>query len=131
MPRQRRPAEDRRELEDRTLQSHHPHSERAGQGVRGADSGETMNDTILALQQFYFAQMLDELKAFQTADRLIELFQEGLLPIEDHAPLDEWRSARTLLTGAERRGAYARAFGVPGGEDAGAPNRDDLWLRLL
>jgi hypothetical protein len=38
-------------------------------------------DNIRALEPAYFAAMLEEMKVFQVADKLVELFQSGLLPI--------------------------------------------------
>jgi hypothetical protein len=92
-----------------------------------------MDDDIRGLQQLYFAAMLDEQKTFRTADRLLELFERGLLPIQNDEPIREWRSARARLSEAERRDAYQRVLGVPGGAVEGVPNRDfgDLWLRFV
>ena len=83
-----------------------------------------MPDNVRALEAAYFAQMLEELKAFDVADRLAELFESGMLPIGDRKGaqrlFEEWRSARANVPA-----------GSPGGEPA--PNRDfaDLWLRFL
>lgn len=92
-----------------------------------------MDDNTGALQQLYFAMMLEELNTFRTADRLLALFESGLLPIQQDERLGQWRAARTLLSEAERRSAYQRVLGVPGGDETGAPNRDfgDLWLRFV
>src|SRR5262249_55688655 len=38
-------------------------------------------DNIRAMQPIYFAAMLEELKVFQVVDKLVELFQNGVLPI--------------------------------------------------
>ena len=83
-----------------------------------------MTDNVHALEALYFAQMLEELKAFHVADRLAELFESGMLPIGDRKGAQrlfgEWRSAR----------ANAPA-GSSGSEPA--PNREfaDLWIRFL
>ena len=78
---------------------------------------------ILALQQVYFASMLEELSAFQAADRLLELFDRGLLPINAEPSFDAWRSARTAVSEAERRSLYARVLGTEG--------TYDLWTRFV
>ena len=98
---------------------------------------EPVQDNIHALQLLYFAAMLEDLRVFDVADRLLELFQSGLLPIEDHERAErmfgEWRDARARLSEKERRDVYARVLGVPGGEEPPAPNREfaGLWLRFL
>lgn len=80
-------------------------------------------DNIRALQQLYFAQQLEQEHAFDVADRLVDLFEAGLLPVDDGEGVrrlaDQWRAARGTET--------------PGGDGAPAPNRDfaDLWLRFL
>jgi hypothetical protein len=93
-------------------------------------------DNIHALQQLYFARMLEELNAFQVVDRLLELFERGLLPMDPQSAessFGEWRSARAAVSVAERHSLYARVFGAAGADDTAAPNRDfiDLWTRFL
>ena len=94
---------------------------------------EILPDNISALQQILVAHMLEELKVFEAADRLLELFQTGALPIADERPVREWAEVRGRVSAAERRSVYAHALGVPGGEPAGTPNRDfgDLWIRFV
>lgn len=94
---------------------------------------------IVGLQPIYFAAMFEEMKAFQVVDKLVELFQNGILPIGrgDGAAgnylYKYWKEAPNRISEAERRNFYARAFGIPGGDDAGMPNREfnDLWLRFI
>jgi hypothetical protein len=38
-------------------------------------------DNIRAVQAIYFARQLEDLRAFQVVDRLVQLFQQGLLPL--------------------------------------------------
>ena len=57
-------------------------------------------DNIEALQAVYLAQLLEELRLFDVADRLVERYAEGLLPVgrgEGAAVLDAYRR------GSERR----------------------------
>ena len=92
---------------------------------------------VRAMQPVYFAVMLEELKAFQVVDKLVELFQNGVLPIgrgeAGDALFKYWKETATRISEAERRNSYARMFGFPGGDDGGNPNRDfnELWLRFV
>jgi hypothetical protein len=102
----------------------------------GMSDSDIVTDNIHALQQLYFAWMLDELSAFQVVDQLVELFERGLLPVDPQSAessFGEWRSARAAVSEAERRSLYARVFGIGGAENTAAPNRDflDLWTRFL
>jgi hypothetical protein len=91
---------------------------------------------ISAMSAIYFSAMLDQLKAYDVADRLLALFLDGLLPIGPGARdvLDRyWRGATERISNAERRSVYGRALGIPGGDPGGTPNRDfnDLWVRFI
>ena len=92
---------------------------------------------IMGLQPVYFSAMFEEMKVFQVVDRLVELFQNGVLPIglgsAGNYLYKYWKEAPNRISEAERRNFYARAFGIPGGDDAGMPNREfsDLWLRFI
>jgi hypothetical protein len=92
---------------------------------------------IRAIQSIYAAAMLEELKLFQVADRLVELFQSGALPIaRGVAGQQLYRYAKTSrdrLTAADRRTLYARTLGIGGHQTGARPNRDfgDLWMRFL
>ena len=91
---------------------------------------------IRALGAIYFAAMLEQLKAFEVADRLLELYLDGHLPISrpgaGHALFTYWREGRERVSQAERQGLYAVAFGMPGGDAGTTPNRDfsALWIRF-
>jgi len=93
--------------------------------------------SIRAVQSIYAAAMLEELKLFQVADRLVELFQSGVLPIaRGVAGQQLYRYARTSrdrLTAADRRTLYARTLGIGGHQTGARWNRDfgDLWMRFL
>jgi hypothetical protein len=92
---------------------------------------------IRGLQPVYFAAMFEQMKVFQVVDKLVELFQNGILPINlgnaGNFLYKYWKDTPNRISEAERRNFYARAFGIPGGDDAGMPNREfnDLWLRFV
>jgi hypothetical protein len=94
-------------------------------------------DNLRAMQALYFAAMLEEMKVFQVVDKLVELFQYGMLPLGKGTAGDMlygyWKKSVNRLTEIERRNLYARAFGLPGGEAGGTPNRefDELFLRFV
>jgi hypothetical protein len=91
---------------------------------------------LRAMGPMIVAAMFEELKAFQVADKLVELFRAGMLPIQGSAGdklLAYWREGANRLSEAERRDLYAPTLGIPGGEPAGIGNRDfdALWLRFV
>ena len=91
-------------------------------------------ETIRALGALYYAARLEDLRMFDVVDRLVERFLDGLLPIGQHSEaIQEWLAIRTSPSHQERRNLYAQAFGLPGGDPGGLPNREfgDLWLRFL
>jgi predicted flap endonuclease-1-like 5' DNA nuclease len=98
---------------------------------------EILADNLHAMQAIYFSAMLEELKLFQVVDKLIELFQSGMLPLAKGRAGDMlyryMKKNVTRLSEYERRNLYARTLGHPGGEAAGNPNRDfqTLWLRFV
>ena len=99
---------------------------------------DIQEDNLRAVEAIYFAAMLEELKVFSVVDKLIELFQKGMLPIGKGSAGDLiyscWRKAVTRFTEIERRNLYARIFGFPGGDATQTnPNREfnDLWLRFV
>jgi len=94
---------------------------------------------VKAMKLLYFAAMLEEVKFFATTDKLVELFQNGMLPL-GRGPAGDglfkyWKKTVTRLSETERRNLYMRGFGFPGGDAAMAitPNREfsDLWLRFI
>jgi hypothetical protein len=105
--------------------------------AEGTTDHEIVADNITALQPAYFAAMFEELKAFQVVDKLLELFQNGILPIgrgeAGNNLFKYWKESATRVSEPERRSFYARTLGFPGGEDGGMPNREfnDLWMRFV
>lgn len=95
-------------------------------------------DNLHATQAIYFTAMLEELRLFQVVDKLVELFQMGMLPVGKGKAGDllyrYWKHGATRISEGERRSIYARAFGMPGGnETQGMPNREfnDLFMRFV
>lgn len=95
-------------------------------------------DNVKALSAIYFSAMLEELKFFQVMDKVVEQFMSGALPIKRGSagdPLYRFhRDAQNRITEYERRGLYARSFGVAQGSvDEAYPNREfnDVWIRFL
>jgi len=97
---------------------------------------EIIQANIFALQPAYFCAMLEELKVFQVVEKLVELFQNGILPVvkgdAGNLLFAWWKNAALRVSEAERRGFYARSLGFPGG-DADSPNREfkDLFMRFV
>jgi hypothetical protein len=97
---------------------------------------EIVKENIFALQPAYFASMLEELKVFQVVEKLVEMFQNGILPVvkgdAGNLLFNYWKNAPTRVSESERRNFYARTLGFPGG-DADSPNRDfkDLFMRFV
>jgi hypothetical protein len=99
---------------------------------------EIQANNLRAMQAIYFAAMLEEVKLFQVVDKLVELFQSGMLPLGKGTAGDRlykyWKESINRLSEVERRNLYARTFGFPGGDASqGNPNREynDLWLRFV
>jgi len=95
-------------------------------------------DNVKALSAIYFSAMLEELKFFQVMDKVVEQFMTGALPVKRGSagdPLYRFhRDAQNRITEYERRGLYARSFGVAQGSvDEAYPNREfnDVWIRFL
>jgi hypothetical protein len=95
-------------------------------------------DNVKALSAIYFAAMLEEMKLFSVMDKVVEQFMIGALPIKRSSagdPLYRYhREAPLRINEFDRRGLYARSFGVAQGSvDEEMPNREfnDLWIRFL
>lgn len=95
-------------------------------------------DNVIALSAIYFSAMLEELKFFSVMDKVVEQFMNGALPIKRSSagdPLYRYhRDAQIRINEFERRGLYARSFGVAQGSvDEPLPNREfnDVWIRFL
>jgi len=104
---------------------------------QGNADHEIVADNIRAVQAIYSAALLEELKAFQVVDRLVELFQQGVLPIgrgrAGRNLFKYWKESASRMSERERKRLYARTLGLPGGEVEVVPNREfnDLWIRFL
>lgn len=95
-------------------------------------------DNVRALSLIYFSAMLEELKYFAVMDKVVDQFMSGALPIKRGSagdPLYQYhRNAQNRINEYERRGLYARSFGVAQGSvDEALPNREfsDMWIRFL
>lgn len=99
---------------------------------------EIVADNIRATQAIHYAAMLEEWRFFQVADKLVELFQHGLLPLGRGRAGDRlygyWKKSVNRITEYERRTIFARTFGLPGG-DPGVQNPNgefhNLFLRFV
>ena len=99
---------------------------------------EIVKENLHAAQAIFFAYQLEEMRLFQVVERLVEMFQQGQLPI-GHGRAGQmlhqyWRAHRPQPESV-RRNAYWRMFGVAPGGDAEAvePNSDfqSLWMRFV
>jgi hypothetical protein len=93
-------------------------------------------ENVRATGVFLCGAMFDELKVFEVVDKLVELFQNGMLTRTGAAgPVlyKYWKDAATRMSDGERRNFYALTMGIPGGDGAGLVNREfnDLWLRFV
>jgi hypothetical protein len=95
-------------------------------------------DNVKALSAIYFSAMLEEMKLFAVMDKVVEQFMTGALPIKRSSAGDplyrHHREAPLRINEFDRRGLYARSFGVAQGSvDEEMPNREfnDLWIRFL
>ena len=99
---------------------------------------EIVEANLHAMQAMYFAAMLEEIKLFQVADKLVELFHMGVLPLGRGRAGDllfrYWKRSNDRFTEVERNNLYSRAFGLPGGDPAlGSANREfnNGWFRFI
>lgn len=98
---------------------------------------EIVEANLHAMQAIFFAATLEELRLFQVVDKLIELFQQGMLPLGRGPAGNQlyayWKKTIERMTEIERRNLYARTFGFPGGDAQVDANREfqDLWLRFV
>jgi hypothetical protein len=98
---------------------------------------EIVKANLDGAQAFLMGAMLDELKFFQVVDKLVELFQKGMLPLGRGNAGDKlylyWKESDERLSEIERRNLYTQIFGFPGGDTHVMPNREfnDLWIRFI
>jgi hypothetical protein len=96
---------------------------------------EIVRDNIRSVSVIYFAAQLEQMRLFDTVDRIVEQFMNGLLPIgagPAGKALDRYYwSGRDRMTAADRRKLYTRILGEPGGD--AQPNSEfvDLWMRFV
>ncbi len=96
-------------------------------------------ENIRSVAAIYFAAQLEQMRLFDAADRVVEQFVQGLLPIGAGSAgraLDRYYwSRRDRMTAAERRILYSRVLGAPGGDSEKdvQPNRQfsELLLRFV
>jgi len=78
-------------------------------------------DNVRALSMIYFSAMLEELKYFAVMDKVVDQFMSGALPVKRGSagdPLYQYhRNAQNRINEYERRGLYARSFGVAQGSE--------------
>lgn len=102
-----------------------------------ATDSDIVPDNVRLMGPLVCAAMFDELKAFQVVDKLVELFQHGMLPIGSGEAgkllYKYWKDAPNRMSEGERKNFYAMTMGIPGGDTGGMVNRDfnDLWLRFV
>jgi hypothetical protein len=101
-------------------------------------TADIIPDNVNALAAVYFAAQLEELKFFAVADKVMEHFITGVLPVTrgpgGEAIYEYYKSIPNRFTEVERRSLYARAFGfAQGSVDEPMPNKDfqDCWIRFL
>jgi hypothetical protein len=95
------------------------------------------SSNVEAIGPMICAAMFDELKAFQVVDKLVELSQNGMLPISVSGAgamlYQYWKDTPNRMSEGERRNFYALTLGQPGGSVNGSANKDfnDLWIRMV
>jgi len=106
--------------------------------LEAGTEADILVDNVRALSAIYFAAMLEEMKLFSVMDKVVEQFMTGALPIKRSSagdPLYRYhREAPLRINEFDRRGLYARSFGVAQGSvDEEMPNREfnDMWIRFL
>lgn len=96
-----------------------------------------VSDNVRLMGAVICGAMLEDLRAFQVADHILEAAQAGTLPIgpgnAGRMLYRRWKQAPSRMTEAERRTLYAMTMGQPGGDPAANANREfsDLWLRFV
>src|SRR5262245_15667448 len=94
-------------------------------------------DNIRAAGIVYFAARLEDMKLFQVADRLADLFQQGMLRINGKTAgrnlYEYYRRAALRIPAVERANLYSRVLGQAGGSSESSANRDFgiLWIRFV
>lgn len=115
-----------------------PGSLPGGTLAAGGDS-DLSSDNIRVTGLAYSLALLERTLVFRVADRLAELFMNGLLPFGHDAAgkaLDDYYwGAEDRLSESQRRSQYSRMLGMPGGEVSKDvdPNKafEQLFLRFI
>ncbi len=100
-------------------------------------NADIVAENIRAVQAIYFAYQLETMQVFQVAERLVQLFQAGQLPLgrgQGGRLLLAMAKRGNRLSAQDRSRLYARALGVAAGTAPDLePNRDfhGLWLRFI
>ncbi len=101
------------------------------------DDGAIIPDNIRSVAALYFTAMLEEMKFFQVADKVVEQFNAGMLPLS-RGPAAEriyrwYRDVHVRLGESDRRDLYRRVLGL--GAPAGSPDANsqftDRWRSFL
>ena len=109
-------------------------------GTQNAGGDADLNsDNIRVIGLVYPLALLEKALPLRVADRVAELFMNGLLPFGQGSAgkaIDEYYwETEDRLTEAQRRSQYARMLGMPGGEVSKevAPNKpfEQLFLRFI
>lgn len=94
-------------------------------------------ENVRAMGPMIVAAMFEELKVFQVVDRIVEQFQQGMLPIgpgnAGKMLYRYWRETPNRISEQERRNFASITLGIPGGDPGALVNREfnDLWLRFV
>ena len=101
----------------------------------GSSKDEIVPDNIRNVSVIYFAAQLERMRLFDTVDRIVEQFMNGLLPVgagpAGLALYRYYRAGMDRITTADRRKLYTRILGEPGGDAQPNSEFDGLWLRFL
>ena len=105
--------------------------------LEAGPDAEIVADNLRAVQAIYFAHQLESMRAFQVVDRLVQRFQQGLLPLgagKAARLLHRYAASTDRLSELERKDLYCRVLGAPVGDGVESlPNREfrSLWLRFI
>jgi len=104
----------------------------------GESSGVTIEkDNVRLMGPMIVSAMMDEVKAFQTLDHIVQRFQDATLVRFSRDAgrklYNWWREAPNRMSEMERRTFYAITLGLPGGEPTQFMNGafNDLFLRFV
>jgi hypothetical protein len=96
-----------------------------------------VSENVRLMGAIIVGAMLEDLKAFQVADHIMQTAQAGSLPIGAGSAgrmlYKRWKQAPQRMTEQERRTLYAMTMGQPGGDPSAGSNREfnELWIRFV